>query len=256
VASWPGGPSYDPGHGAGARAPAPCVPSPPAPWCPGQWGHGCRSTGPGAHGSGTCRAGTCGPVGPPSPLTASRGAHCASGGGSPAGTGLAGRQCRVGGHSHTPAAGHPDGGRGWQRGSVQCRPASPGWPACAHGAHSVPRPAGKRQRERRGGSRREPLQQGAGETCGSRGAGSRGCSISYLHSKVLVLLDWVSRMGLRHSWRAIQFRGIRSTQGDKRSRHSWSLRSGEGRSKTMCEAQRSRRAAAGEGKPRLEEPHR
>lgn len=34
---------------------------------------------------------------------------------------------------------------------------------------------------------------------GLRGAGSLGCSVSYLHGKVLVLLDWVSGMGLRHS---------------------------------------------------------
>lgn len=51
---------------------------------------------------------------------------------------------------------------------------------------------------------------------------------SYLHGKVLVLLDRLSGMGLRHSRRAVQFCGIGSTQRTKRSWHRWSLRDGEG----------------------------
>lgn len=43
-----------------------------------------------------------------------------------------------------------------------------------------------------------------------------------LHGKVLVLLERLSGMGLRHSRRAVQFCGIGSTQRTKRSWHRWS----------------------------------
>lgn len=112
MASWPGGPSYDPGCGAEARAPAPWAPSPLAPQHPGQRGRGCRSTELGAHGSGTCRADTCALGEPLSPPVALQGAHCALEGGSPAGTGPVGRQHQVGGHSCAPAAGCLAGGQG------------------------------------------------------------------------------------------------------------------------------------------------
>lgn len=142
VASWPGGPSYDPARGAGARAPAPWAPSPLAPWRPGQ--RGCRSTGLDVHGSGTCRAGTCVLAGPPSPPVPSPGARCAVAGGSPAGTGRVGRWRQVGGRSYGPGAGSPAGGPARPHGPVPCTPASPECPAGAHGARSVPRLAVER----------------------------------------------------------------------------------------------------------------
>lgn len=154
AASWPGGPSYDLGHGAGARVPAPWAPSRPAPGQPGRRGRGCRSTGPGVRGSGTCRAGRCALGAPRSPRAAWRGAPCGAAGGSPAATALTGKWRRARGRPRGPAAASPPGGPARPWGPAPGSPASPECPAGARGARSVPRPAA----EREGGSQREPAR--------------------------------------------------------------------------------------------------
>lgn len=143
---WPGTPSYGRWRGAGARAPAPGVPSPLAPLHSGRWLHGCHSTRQGAHGSGTCRVGTCVLVASRNPLAASLEARCAWEEGIPAGTALLSRRRQEGVHSCTLAARRWDGVQDQQCGSALHTPASREWPACALGAHSVPRQAGEGKR--------------------------------------------------------------------------------------------------------------
>lgn len=246
AASWPGGPSYAPEPGAGARAPAPWAPSPPAPRQPGQWGRGCHSTGLGVRGSGTCRACTCVLGGPPSPPAASPGARCAAVGGRPAGTEPVGRWRRVGGRPRAPAAGSPAGGPAQPRGQAPRTPASPECPAGARGARSVPRPAEERGRGV-SATAMAPAAPGmlhpfgrrglpAWQSAGAVGPGLRDGARALAESRTV----W---------WGRIHAKGQRLLA--PLVSEGWGGVQG-GRNKTICEVHKSSRNTAGEGKPRLE----